>query len=88
VNKINRLSTEQIKIFEAIIRNCGYAVNDFELSEVSKRVADGKINITRSVIAVNRKKTSIQRHYDDHHETKWLRDFERDLRGNVFGFVE
>jgi hypothetical protein len=72
--------------FRKTIRDCGYSIDDFELSEITRKAIKDDIEDDRHIVVVRRKRTGVKRYYEDRQGTNWLRKFESNLRGNVFGF--
>lgn len=86
MSEIITLTSDQVENFRETIRDCGYSIDDFELSEMTRKAVCDKIEADRRVVMVHRKRTGVKRYYESLYGTNWLREFESNLRGNVFGF--
>jgi len=70
--------------FRSLISAAGFKVADFELHE-TEDPPEGIIYAVRGRVSVKRKSTGGTREYRAGHMSTWLADFDRDLRGGVFG---
>lgn len=84
--EIIALAVDRIRDFRETVRDCGYSTDDFELSEITGKSFGDEIEADDRIVKVRRKKTGVTRYYEGRYGINWIREFESNLRGNVFGF--
>lgn len=80
------LGKSEIEDFRTIVAGAGFPVDDFDLKEIEDAPVSS-VFFVKGKVTICRKSTGGSRQYSAGHATAWLADFERDLRGHIFGTV-
>ena len=69
---------------ERAIKDEGYEVSDFSVSEEAKDLPRGKIGLVTGIVKIERISTGIVRTYHGGHGSSWPAEFHRELKGGLF----
>ena len=71
--------------FEQAIRNKGFSLDDFELTEKRDPAQGAGVHAITGTVTIKRKSSGAKKSYQAGHGSAWPAEFENDLRRGVFG---
>ena len=78
------ISNTEKKDFDRLLHDHGFSTNDFDLQEYEEVTSPPNSEIHRHIV-VRRKSTGHVYRYLAGQKSRWLIEFERDLRAHEFG---
>lgn len=79
------LSESEVDDFHSSIKQLGFKVIDFELSETSAPLSNDETQVIAGTVTVIRKGTGSTRTYRAGHGSAWPVSFHDELKNGVFG---